>query len=89
MCVNYNIAKRFNQGVGFAVGMTLVPFVFYLMLGFSSKYQYDATVKVNPWGLYDFDKKSSDLKEKVYCSSCGSDISGNFCPKCGTKKKGE
>lgn len=87
-CVNYNVAKKFNQGVGFAVGMTLVPIVFYLILGFSDKYQYNANVEVNAWGYYDFDKKVADNKKaKNYCSDCGSEMSGNFCPKCG--KKGE
>ena len=89
-CINYNIAKKFHQGVGFAVGMSLVPFVFYLILGFSNKYQYDEKVKVNPWGLYDFEKKESDLnKNKKFCSNCGSEMTSNFCPKCGTSKKGE
>ena len=90
LCINYNLAKKFHQGIGFAVGMSFVPFVFYLMLGFSNKYQYDKNVKVNPWGLYDFEKKESDLKkEKKYCSNCGEELSANFCPKCGTSKKGD
>lgn len=89
LCINYNIAKKFHQGVGFAVGMTLVPFVFYLILGFSEKYKYDKKIKVNPWGLYDFENKKSDLKvERKYCSNCGTEITSNFCPKCGTNKKG-
>ena len=29
-------AKRFNQGAGFGVGMALLPFIFYPMLGFGS-----------------------------------------------------
>lgn len=89
LCINYNIAKKFHQGVGFAVGMTFLPFIFYLMLGFSEKYKYDSSVSVSPWGLYDFDKKISDNKNKVYCTNCGTGMSGNFCPKCGTNKKGE
>lgn len=89
LCINYNIAKKFNQGIGFAVGMTLVPFVFYLILGFSEKYKYDGSVKVNPWGIYDFETKTSDLKNnKTYCVNCGTEMSSNFCPKCGNSKKG-
>lgn len=88
LCINYNIAKKFNQGIGFAVGMTLVPFVFYLLLGFSEKYKYDANVKVNSWGIYDFETKTSVLKnEKKYCENCGTEMSSNFCPKCGKSKK--
>jgi hypothetical protein len=34
--VAIEIAKRFNQGAGFGIGMVLLPFVFYPMLGFGS-----------------------------------------------------
>lgn len=88
LCINYNIARKFHQGIGFTVGMTLLPFVFYLILGFSDKYKYDETVKVNPWGLYDFEKKSFEKSEIKYCTECGSEMVGNFCPKCGKDKKG-
>jgi len=34
------IAKNFGKGVGFAIGMLLLPFIFYPMLGFGdAKYQ--------------------------------------------------
>ena len=68
--------------------MTFLPFIFYLILGFSKKYEYDESILVNPWGCYDFQNKAKDQKKVVrYCSECGSEMSGNFCPKCG--KKGE
>jgi Family of unknown function (DUF5684) len=34
--VAVEIAKRFNQGAGFGVGMAFLPFIFYPMLGFGS-----------------------------------------------------
>ena len=38
--VNIDIAKRFGKGVGFAVGMILLPFIFWPILGFgSAQYQ--------------------------------------------------
>ena len=38
--LNVDIAKRFGKGVGFAVGMTLLPFIFWPILGFgSAQYQ--------------------------------------------------
>lgn len=41
--VAVEIAKRFNQGAGFAVGMVLLPFIFYPMLGFGpATYQVSA-----------------------------------------------
>ena len=82
LCANYNIAKKFNKSTGFAVGMTFLPFVFYMILGCSDKCTYDSSVQVSPWGIYDFDKNK---KQKKYCGNCGSEMSGNFCPNCGTK----
>jgi ABC-type sulfate transport system permease subunit len=38
--VALELAKSFGKGIGFAVGMILVPFIFYPMLGFGdAKYQ--------------------------------------------------
>jgi len=36
-----DIAKRFGQGVGFAIGLLLLPFIFFPILGFGSA-QYEA-----------------------------------------------
>jgi len=47
-CVNFvvflliciDVAKNFGQGAGFGIGLWLLPFIFYPMLGFgSAKYQ--------------------------------------------------
>ncbi len=38
--VNIEIAKKFGQSTGFGVGLALLPFIFYPMLGFgSARYQ--------------------------------------------------
>lgn len=38
--VAFDLAKRFGQGAGFAVGLILLPFIFYPLLGFGdSRYQ--------------------------------------------------
>ena len=39
--LNIDIAKRFGKGVGFAIGMILLPFIFWPILGFGSA-QYQA-----------------------------------------------
>jgi hypothetical protein len=38
--LNVDIAKRFGKGIGFAIGMILLPFIFWPILGFgSAQYQ--------------------------------------------------
>ena len=38
--LNVDIAKRFGKGIGFAIGMILLPFIFWPILGFgSARYQ--------------------------------------------------
>lgn len=32
--VNIDIARKFGKGVGFAIGMLILPFIFWPMLGF-------------------------------------------------------
>lgn len=88
--INYNIAKKFRKGIWFALGMSFIPFVFYLLLGFSKKYKFNKKTKVSLWGIYDFEEKKSFIKtDKKYCSKCGQKIISDFCPKCGKSKKGE
>ena len=48
---NYNIAKKLHKGNGFAVLMTLLPFIMIPVIGFSSSYKFDDSVKVNKNGF--------------------------------------
>lgn len=48
--INYNIAKKFSKSHGYAIGMTLLPFIFYLILGFG-KDKFDNKIKVSPFGV--------------------------------------
>ena len=48
--VNYNVARKFNKDWLFAIGMTLIPFVFYPILGFD-KSVFDKNIKVSPYGV--------------------------------------
>lgn len=50
-CVNYNICKKCNKSTGYAVGLTILPFIFYPILGFGSS-KYDNNVKVSPYGVF-------------------------------------
>lgn len=49
LMINYNISKKFNKSMGYAIGLTLLPFVFYPMLGLGSS-KFDNNVKVSPYG---------------------------------------
>lgn len=83
--LNVSIAKSFNKDSGFAIGLILLPIVFYPILAFSKDTKY-----VGPQSMEDilFDmilkknNKNSDIK---YCTSCGNQVTSNdkYCPNCG------
>ena len=95
--VNYNIARKFGkEPVGFAFGLTLLPFIFYPILGMG-----DATyknVKVSEYGPVSekqVEKAKEDIKTKTstnnnnennkFCKNCGAplDSDSKFCSSCG------
>ena len=95
--VNYNIARKFvKEPVGFAFGLTLLPFIFYPILGMG-----DATyknVKVSEYGPVSekqVEKAKEDIKTKTstnnnnennkFCKNCGAplDSDSKFCSSCG------
>ena len=98
--VNYNIALKFGKdGVGYGIGLTLLPVVFYAILGFG-----DATftdVKVSSYGPIEEDKiekkaapvteekeapKKKTSKSAKFCKNCGAEINdAKFCPNCGSE----
>ncbi len=53
VCVCYNISKKFNKGVGFCVGLVLLPVVFFPILAFSKTAVYDKNVKVKNCAFFD------------------------------------
>ena len=94
---NYNIARKFGkEPVGFAFGLTLLPFIFYPILGMG-----DATyknVKVSEYGPVSekqVEKAKEDIKTKTstnnnnennkFCKNCGAplDSDSKFCSSCG------
>ena len=96
---NYNISKKLHKDTGFAVLMTIFPFVLLPMIGFSDKYKWDNSVKVSKNGPFD-DKKDNDTveekketkdskekesKDSKFCPNCGNklDKDSKFCGKCG------
>lgn len=50
LCVNYNISKKCNKDIGYAIGLTILPFIFYPMLGLGNT-KFDFNVKVSPYGV--------------------------------------
>ncbi len=95
--VNYNISKKFGkEPVGYAFGLTLLPFIFYPILGMG-----DATyknVKVSEYGPISekqAEKAKEDIKTKTsansksennkFCKNCGAPLEedSKFCGSCG------
>ena len=48
----YNISKKFNKGIGFAICLTLFTPICICILGFSSKAIYDKSIAVSPNGVF-------------------------------------
>lgn len=92
-CVNYNLCKKFDKDpIGFAIGMTLLPVVFYPILAFGDAQYKD--VKVSTYGPIPEDKiekNGSTTSNKgepqgKFCKNCGAAVSDEkFCPSCGTE----
>lgn len=95
---NYNISKKLHKDVGFAVLMTLFPFVMVPLIGFSGSYSFDNSVKVTKNGPFDANKENNNVaiekqeedvtnkdKDVKFCTKCGNklDKDSKFCPKCG------
>lgn len=50
LCINYNISKKCNKDMAYAIGLTILPFIFYPILGFGNA-TFDNNVKVSPYGV--------------------------------------
>ena len=93
--VHYNIALKFGKDpIGYGIGLTLLPVIFYSILGFGSATFKDA--KVSSYGPIPEDKiekntsnsSASSKKTGKFCKNCGAEISdGKFCPNCGSEIK--
>ena len=91
--VNYNIALKFGKdGVGYGIGLTLLPVVFYAILGFG-----DATfndVKVSSYGPITEEKfestfKTNETNEKPKTEPKKKNTTkANFCKNCGAELNG-
>ncbi len=95
---NYNLAIKFGKdGVGYGIGLTLLPVVFYSILAFG-----DATYteqKLSAYGPIPEEKvenkpadeakketKKSSTKNAKFCKNCGASVDGGkFCPNCGNE----
>ncbi len=100
--VNYNIALKFGKdGVGYGIFLTILPVVFYAILGFGDAEFKD--IKVSPYGAITEEKfdstfktntkeepktetKSNKATKAKFCKNCGAEIKdAKFCPNCGTE----
>ena len=98
---NYNLALKFGKDpVGYGIGLTLLPIIFYPILAFGNA-SFD-NVSVSSYGPIEEDKieknnnvntsssktKSTTKKSGKFCKNCGSELSdGKFCPNCGSEIK--
>ena len=89
-----SLARAFGKEDAFAIGLILLPIVFYPILAFgSSEFQgenpMDDFVFKKAHDVIDTEKQNNATKDVKYCSSCGAKMSkdAKFCPKCGNEIK--
>lgn len=86
----YNLGKKFKQNpVTFGILGALLNGIIVMVLGLSSKYEYDASVPVSPNGPID-EKTASvagNAEPEKFCLGCGKKLKSNaqFCENCGKK----
>ena len=100
--INYNIALKFGKdGIGYGIGLTLLPVVFYAILGFGSaefndvkvsqygpisEEKFDETFKTNTVSQSAPASKKKTTTKAKFCKNCGAELKdAKFCPNCGTE----
>lgn len=96
LLANYNIAKKFHKDTGFAILMTIFPFILYPVIGCSKNYVYDDSVPVSKNGFINskntetnYNNQTTNNTNISYCPNCGTQINDGikYCPNCGNEIK--
>ena len=90
--IGYNICKKFNVSVGYAVLITLLEPVGLLILGLSKNMKYDKDLEVSPNGIFKSNTTNNNqykAESTEFCENCGSKLKKDavYCEKCGNKVK--
>ena len=87
---NYNISKKLGKDTGFAVLMTIFPFIVVPMIGFSNNYTWNDNAEVTLNGPFDNVKNGNTGSNESTTSTKNTtkkDSDGKFCTNCGAKVK--
>ena len=68
--VGIDVARKFGKGTGFGIGLGIVPYIFYPILG---------------WGGARYEGAGASGAAGGYCAHCGTALTPGdaFCPNCG------
>lgn len=87
--ISYNLSKKFNKGVGFAICTTLFTPICFAILGFSKNEIYDNNIQVSENGVFKSNENNvqSQQTSQAFCMYCGNKLNSNdkFCTSCGSK----
>lgn len=86
----YNLSKKFHKDTGFAILMTIFPFIMLPIVAFGKNYEFDSSVEVSTNGIFDQTvNKDTTSPTKKYCIYCGKQVnpSDKFCEQCGKEIK--
>lgn len=83
--LSYNLAKKFNQGTGYAVLLFFFEPIMFFVFGLSKSFEFDKDVEVSPNGVIGANTTTSNSNE--YCKECGSKVSKSdiYCQNCGER----
>ncbi len=87
----YNISKKIHKDVGFAILMTLFPWIMIPVIGLSNHYQIDQSIMVSEHGPINGEKQSNTVRNENNVRSEEKNDGENseheirFCPHCGNQ----
>lgn len=93
---NYNLAIKFDKDpIGYGIGLTLLPIVFYPILAFSDAKFTDKKVstygpipeeKVSNLNSTNSNNNNASKSKSKFCKNCGAEVTdGKYCTNCGTE----
>ena len=57
--INYNISKKLNQNIWYAILLTIFPSIMYFIIGLSKEFKFDKNIMVSKNGVFNINKNTN------------------------------